>query len=86
MTSQDSLFRHVASGILGLLPTRANKGDLLGRLRDHATVYDTAFQPLMHAGLPVVDERIPFPGSGQQVRFGYVFDRALRSIGWGRSR
>jgi hypothetical protein len=31
---QDSLFRYVARGILGVEPTRKNKGELLKRLRD----------------------------------------------------
>lgn len=44
-----------------------------------ATVYDAAFTPMMRAGLPVVDERIPFPGSGQQRRFEEAFARALKS-------
>lgn len=43
-----------------------------------ATVYDHAFSPLLDAGQPVVDERVPFPGSGQQRRFEEVFARALR--------
>jgi hypothetical protein len=34
-----------------------------------ATVYDVAFYALREARLPVVDERVPFPGSGQQKRF-----------------
>lgn len=32
------------------------------------TVYDAAFRALREPGVPVVDERIPFPGSGQQKR------------------
>jgi hypothetical protein len=114
---QDSLFRYVARGLLGVEPTRESKRDLLGRLRDDgvflidvsrdplsntplshfvhdlvsrvealapkkvilikATVYDAVFQPLREAGVPVVDERIPFPGSGQQKRFEAGFRRAL---------
>ena len=42
-----------------------------------ATVYDVAFARLRDAGLPVVDERVPFPGSGQQRRFEEAFARAL---------
>ena len=34
-----------------------------------ATVYDTLYEPLRQAGLPVVDGRLPFPGSGRQVEF-----------------
>lgn len=44
-----------------------------------ATVYDAAHSPMKRAGLPVVDERIPFPGSGQQRRFEEAFSRALRA-------
>jgi hypothetical protein len=44
-----------------------------------ATVYDAAHSPMKSAGLPVVDERIPFPGSGQQRRLEEAFSRALRA-------
>lgn len=44
-----------------------------------APVYDAAFATLREAGLPVVNERVPFPGSGQQRRFEETFARALRS-------
>ncbi|MBN4060394.1 hypothetical protein JYT11_00965 [Planctomycetaceae bacterium AH-315-I19] len=44
-----------------------------------ASVYDAAFTDLADAGLPVVDERIPFPGSGQQRKFLEAFTRALAS-------
>ena len=43
-----------------------------------ATVYDAAFEPLTGAGLPVVDERVPIPSSGQQRRFEKAFARALK--------
>lgn len=43
-----------------------------------ASVYDAAFYSMAEAGLPVVDERIPFPGSGQQRRFEVAFARALK--------
>lgn len=42
-----------------------------------ANVYDTAYQPLTAAGLPVVPVRIPFPSSGQQANFRREFGRAL---------
>jgi hypothetical protein len=42
-----------------------------------ATVYDAMFGALRRAGLPVVDRRIPFPGSGQQTRFEAAFAEAL---------
>jgi hypothetical protein len=41
------------------------------------TVYDAAYRALVDAGLPVINERIPFPGSGQQRRFLSAFGRAL---------
>jgi hypothetical protein len=34
-----------------------------------APLYDLLFRPMRAAGLPVVDARLPFPGSGQQRRF-----------------
>jgi hypothetical protein len=117
VTEQDSLFRYVARGILKAEPTRGNKAELLGQLRDRgvflidliqdpigtsrhedyvdqllrrikklepekiilikARVYDAAYRALREAGLPVVDERVPFPGSGQQRRFEVSFARAL---------
>lgn len=43
-----------------------------------STVYDNAFAALRDANLPVVDERVPFPRSGQQRRFATAFERALR--------
>jgi hypothetical protein len=42
------------------------------------SVYDMIQRPLAEAGLPVVDERVPFPGSGQQRRFEVAFARALK--------
>lgn len=42
-----------------------------------ATVYDAAFAALTDAGLPVVAQRVPFPGSGQQRRFELTFKKAL---------
>lgn len=47
-----------------------------------ATVYDAAFLPLRRAGVPVVDKRIPFPGSGQQTRFVVAFREALIEAGY----
>lgn len=43
-----------------------------------APVYDAAYGALREADLPVVDERVPFPGSGQQRRFEEAFARALQ--------
>lgn len=47
-----------------------------------ATVFDTAYFALRDAGLPVVGRMIPFPGSGQQIRFEGEMEAALQSIGW----
>ena len=44
-----------------------------------ANVFDLAFWPLRRAGLPVVHERIRFPGSGQQRRFRERIQQALRA-------
>jgi hypothetical protein len=50
-----------------------------------ANVCDLTQGPLRAAGLDVVDQRIPFPGSGQQRRFLEAMGEALDSIGWDRS-
>lgn len=42
-------------------------------------VYDLAYRRLKAEGLPVIDERIPFPGSGQQRRFEERFGAALQA-------
>ena len=34
-----------------------------------APLYDLVYRPMREAGLPVVDARLPYPGSGQQRRF-----------------
>lgn len=118
VATHDSLFRYVVRSILTAEPTRSNKPELLGRLRDRgvflvdlkqdpldgtplskevpglvqriqrlnpgkiivikASVYDLVARPLIEAGLPLVDVRVPFPGSGQQRRFEVEFARALR--------
>lgn len=44
-------------------------------------VYDVAYLDLREAGLPVVNERIPFPGRGQQKRFEKGLKRALKKRG-----
>jgi hypothetical protein len=45
-------------------------------------VYDAAYKPLKDAGLPVVDERLPFPSTGRQLEFTAGFRRALKSAGF----
>ncbi len=49
VTRQDSLFRHVARSVLGAEPTRANKPELLRRLRDKG-VYLIDLSPEPKAG------------------------------------
>jgi len=46
-------------------------------------VYDAAFEPLREAGLDVIDERIPFPASGQQKKFLEAFRRVAAECGFG---
>lgn len=41
------------------------------------TVYDALFRELKDANLPVVDSRLPFPGSGQQKEFHRNFPREI---------
>ena len=41
------------------------------------TVYENLYRILREQGLPVVNERIPFPGSGQQKKFRQAMQRAL---------
>lgn len=41
-------------------------------------VFDLVRDALLDDGLPLVDERVPIPGSGQQRRFEASFARALR--------
>jgi hypothetical protein len=43
-----------------------------------SSVFDLVRGALLGAGLPLVDEPVPFPGSGQQRRFEESFARALR--------
>lgn len=42
------------------------------------SVFDLVKDPLLDAGFPLVDERVPFPGSGQQKRFVAAFERAVK--------
>ncbi len=41
-------------------------------------VYDACYLAMKRAGLPVIDARVPFPGSGQQRKFEETFPVALR--------
>ena len=45
-------------------------------------VYDLAYEPLVAKGLNVIDERMPFPTSGQQQKFEIAFARAINAAGW----
>ncbi|HYC99752.1 MAG TPA: hypothetical protein VEB22_00865 [Phycisphaerales bacterium] len=47
-----------------------------------SVVHDVAFEPLRAAGLPVIDERLPFPASGQQRKFldGFLRVRAAAGL------
>lgn len=47
-----------------------------------SVVHDAAHDALVEAGLPVIDERIPFPASGQQKRFLDSFRRAVEASGF----
>lgn len=51
-----------------------------------STVYDAAYEPLNAAGLPVIDERLPFPASGQQVKFLQGFARVVEEAGLAAAR
>jgi hypothetical protein len=46
-----------------------------------SSVYDAAYAALADAGLPVIDERIPFPASGQQRKFLESFRGACAGAG-----
>jgi hypothetical protein len=42
-------------------------------------VFDLAFLPLKNAGLPVVNRRVPFPASGNQLEFATAFVQAMKA-------
>jgi hypothetical protein len=46
-----------------------------------ADVYASAYPAMSKAGLPVVDVRIPFPSTGQQVNFRQSFRQAIVRAG-----
>lgn len=71
---------HLAPHVPGLIrrATRLNPKSIV--LIKHS-VHDAAYTALAAAGLPVIDERIPFPSSGQQKRFLESFARALEHTG-----
>jgi hypothetical protein len=45
-----------------------------------SNVYDTCYMPLKSKGYKVINERLPFPGSGQQKVFREKFRTALASV------
>lgn len=51
-----------------------------------STAYDAAYEPLKAAGLPVIDERLPFPASGQQVKFLQGFARVIEHAGLAKGK
>jgi hypothetical protein len=51
-----------------------------------SSAFDLVRDALLDAGLPLVDERVPFPGSGQERRFTTSLARALRRKPRPRSR
>ena len=54
VTEQDSLFRYVARGVLGAEPTRANKAELLARLKERR-VFLVDLKPEPVDGTPLAD-------------------------------
>lgn len=70
--------REVLPGCVPDLVRRCRRLDPRRILLIGAVVYDVAFEALRSAGLPVVDARVPYPGSGQQNRFKEEFAEALR--------
>jgi hypothetical protein len=61
---RDAIPRCVPDLVLRVREMRAQRVVLIG-----TAVYDAAYAVLRDAGLPVVDVRLPYPGSGQQRRF-----------------
>ncbi len=45
-------------------------------------VHDAAYEALREAGVAVIDERIPFPASGQQKKFLEAFGRVAAECGF----
>jgi hypothetical protein len=71
---------------------RADANEVIDRCRSlepraiiliKTNVYDDLFAPMVGAGLPVVDKRMPFPGSGRQKQFEMGFADALEMGGMG---
>lgn len=70
-----------ASDLASLVPTLVLRVAGIAPVRIiliKANVFDLAYLPLRAAGLPVVNVRIPFPGSGQQRRFVEAFTGAIQ--------
>jgi hypothetical protein len=75
--SPDPLDGQSLSGFVPNLVRRCKAMSVAKVILIKATVYDAAFKAMRDAGLLVVDERIPFPGSGRQRQFQEAFARAL---------
>lgn len=61
--------RHLLRGQVDALVAEIRKIRPRQVLLIKATVYDELYKPLKEARLPVVDGRLPFPGSGKQGKF-----------------
>lgn len=70
--------RPLADGAVGRCAALKPKAIVLIK----SSVYDVLFGALRDAGLPVVDERMPFPASGQQPAFLRAFADALETAGF----
>jgi hypothetical protein len=66
------------------LVTRALDLNPRGVITIKANVCELTQWPLRAAGLRVADQRVPFPGRGQQRRFLQAMGAALDAIGWRR--
>jgi hypothetical protein len=77
--SQPSLARSTAEVPDLLVRCRTLKPRHIALIK--SSVYDAAFEPLIAASFPVINERIPFPASGQQKKFLEAFRRALGIAG-----
>jgi hypothetical protein len=61
---------------------RATKSNPTHIILIKVDVYDAVFESLRAAGMPVIDQRIPFPSSGRQKEFCRDFRVALKAAGW----
>lgn len=84
LSDDSSSFAEVyASELMTSLSELVNKGIMSMEtpiILIKANVYDCLFSRLVTAGYNVIDERIPFPGSGRQKDFEECFRNALKQI------